>query len=178
MRGTYFRWRPTTIFDHACPKPFPDQTQYPASPPAAYGSGPRWRARPFSYDSLIRDSRPVQPGAFGFLRHGSGVQRQFSLATKSGGRILFSRKEPACHVDELASIPKHHWTPEPCLRMRSIPQTQGRNAHLLTSTHFSDEPEFSSESTHPRQLEKGRRLPRLPKKSCVPFIDLVISWRV
>ena len=34
------------------------------SPPPAYDSGPGWFARPFPYDSLIRNSMPVYPGAF------------------------------------------------------------------------------------------------------------------
>ena len=33
-------------------------------PPPPHSSGPGWFARPFPYDSFIRDSMPVHPGAF------------------------------------------------------------------------------------------------------------------
>ena len=55
---------------------------------------------------------------------------------KDWDSILSGEEKPARHVDEFASIPKHHWTPEPCLR-----KTLGTGHRSSRSTHFPDEPQ-------------------------------------
>jgi hypothetical protein len=42
----------------------PTNASAAVSPPPPHSSGPGWFAKPFPYDSFIRNSMPVYPGAF------------------------------------------------------------------------------------------------------------------